>query len=165
LPEYRLDLRALFVEQIQKNQALTVTLPEMTRFLLSLDKAVDTVFAAISQGLRGETFVPKVLAAKITDVAKALMGEKDLPINFTGIRPGEKIHEIMVSEEECFRTVERGEYYVILPVLPELRGDAEASNSLENEYSSKDNNISVEDLRVLLGNANEEIGQFLTANK
>jgi UDP-glucose 4-epimerase len=155
----------LFVEQIQKNQPLTVTLPEMTRFLLSLDRAVDTVFAAIRDGFRGETFVPKVLAAKITDVAKALMGEKDLKINFTGIRPGEKIHEIMVSEEECFRTVERGEYYVILPVLPELREKIEVTNTLENEYSSKDNNISVEDLRELLKNANDEIGQFLTAGK
>jgi UDP-glucose 4-epimerase len=155
----------LFVEQIQKNQALTVTLPEMTRFLLSLDRAVDTVFAAIGDGFRGETFVPKVLAAKIVDVAKALMGDKDLPINFTGIRPGEKIHEIMVSEEECFRTVERGDYYVILPVLPELREKFDVSQALQSEYSSKDNNISVEDLRQLLSNANEEIGQFLTINK
>ncbi len=155
----------LFVEQIRKNQALTVTLPEMTRFLLSLDRAVDTVFAAIRDGFRGETFVPKVLAAKIMDVAKALMGEKELPINFTGIRPGEKIHEIMVSEEECFRTVERGDYYVILPVLPELREKFDVSQALQNEYSSKDNNISVEDLRELLGNANDEIGQFLTASK
>ncbi len=155
----------LFVEQIQKNQPLTVTLPEMTRFLLSLDRAVDTVFAAIRDGFRGETFVPKVLAAKIKDVAKALMGDKDLPIRFTGIRPGEKIHEIMVSEEECFRTVERGEYYVILPVLPELRENIEVTNTLENEYSSKDNNISVENLKELLVNANEEIGQFLTTSK
>jgi len=155
----------LFVEQIQKNQQLTVTLPEMTRFLLSLDRAVDTVFEAIRKGSRGETFVPKVLAAKIVDVAKALMGNKNLPIVFTGIRPGEKIHEIMVSEEECFRTVERGDFYVILPVLPELRGEVEEANSLKNEYSSKDNNISVDELKELLGNANSEIGQFLTANK
>ncbi len=152
----------LFVEQIQKNQTITVTLPEMTRFLLSLDQAVDTVFEAIKKGFRGETFVPKVFAAKITDVAKSLMGEKKLPIVFTGIRPGEKIHEIMVSEEECFRTVERGDYYVILPVLPELREKFEDSQFLANEYSSKDNNISVEDLKILLGKANEEIGQFLT---
>jgi FlaA1/EpsC-like NDP-sugar epimerase len=151
----------LFVEQISKNQSLTVTLPEMTRFLLSLDRAVDTVFAAIKTGFRGETFVPKVLAAKITDVAKALMGEKDLPITFTGIRPGEKIHEIMVSEEECFRTVERGGYYVILPVLPELRSEKDFTQVLESEYSSKDDNISVEELKVLLSEANEEIGQFL----
>ncbi len=151
----------LFVEQIAKNQTLTVTLPEMTRFLLSLDRAVDTVFAAIKTGIRGETFVPRVLAARITDVAKALMGEKDLPISFTGIRPGEKIHEIMVSEEECFRTVERGGYYVILPVLPELRSEKDFTQVLESEYSSKDDNISIEELKVLLSEANKEIGQFL----
>ncbi len=151
----------LFVEQVKNNQPLTITLPEMTRFLLSLDRAVDTVFAAISTGNRGETFVPKVPAAKITDVAKCLMGEKDLEIIYTGIRPGEKIHEIMVSEEECFRTVERGEYYVILPVLPELRGEIEPDGALASEYSSKDKNISIEELRVLFSDASREIARFL----
>lgn len=153
----------LFVEMVKNNQPLTVTLPEMTRFLLSLDRAVDTVFAAIDSGFRGETFVPKVPAAKIVDVAKALMGTKDLPITFTGIRPGEKVHEIMVSEEECFRTVERGEYYVILPVLPELRVEKEFEPALKGEYSSKDDNISIENLRSLLGQASQEISQFLTS--
>lgn len=153
----------LFVEMVRNNQPLTVTLPEMTRFLLSLDRAVDTVFAAIDSGFRGETFVPKVPAAKIVDVAKALMGSKDLPITFTGIRPGEKVHEIMVSEEECFRTVERGEYYVILPVLPELRVEKEFEPALKGEYSSKDDNISIENLRNLLGQASKEISQFLTS--
>jgi FlaA1/EpsC-like NDP-sugar epimerase len=153
----------LFVEQVRKNQPITITLEEMTRFLLSLDRAVDTVFAAISDGRRGETFVPKVPAARITDVARALMGEKNLPFVFTGIRPGEKVHEIMVSEEECFRTVERGEYYVILPVLPELRVEKEITPALETEYSSKDSNISVEELKILLGGANEEIARFIVA--
>lgn len=152
----------LFVEMVKNSQPLTVTLPEMTRFLLSLDRAVDTVFAAIETGYRGETFVPKVPAAKIVDVAKALMGKKDLPIIFTGIRPGEKVHEIMVSEEECFRTVERGEYYVILPVLPELRSRIEFKAVLESEYSSKDDNISIDELKTLLGQANDEIAKFLT---
>lgn len=155
----------LFVELIENNRPITVTLREMTRFLLSLDRAVDTVFAAISTGARGETFVPKVPAANITDVAKALMGDKDLPIEYTGIRPGEKVHEIMVSEEECFRTVERGGYYVILPVLPELREEQDFEPVLDSEYSSKDDNISIEDLRELLGTANDEIKRFLTANK
>jgi UDP-glucose 4-epimerase len=155
----------LFVELIENNRPITVTLREMTRFLLSLDRAVDTVFAAISTGRRGETFVPKVPAANITDVAKALMGDKDLPIEYTGIRPGEKVHEIMVSEEECFRTVERGGYYVILPVLPELREEQDFVPVLDSEYSSKDDNISIEELRELLGTANDEIKRFLTANK
>ena len=154
----------LFVEQIRKNQPITVTLKEMTRFLLSLDKAVDTVFAAIENGKRGETYVPQVAAAKMIDVAKSLMGEKNLPVLFTGIRPGEKVHEIMVSEEECFRTIERGGYYVILPVLPELRDTAEFVPALQVEYSSKDKNISIAELRTLLGQADGEIARFLTAS-
>lgn len=153
----------LFVEQIRQNQPVTVTLKEMTRFLLSLDKAVDTVFAAISDGKRGETFIPQVPAAKITDVAKSLMGEKNLEILYTGIRPGEKVHEIMVSEEECFRTIERGGFYVILPVLPELREEEDFKPVLETEYSSKDDNISIEELKTLLGDASEEIARFITA--
>ncbi len=153
----------LFVEQIKKNQTLTITLEEMTRFLLSLDRAVDTVFAAISTGKAGETFVPLVPAAKITDLAKALMGDKNLPIVYTGIRPGEKIHEIMVSEEECFRTIRRGDYYVILPVLPELRVENDFVPALQGEYSSKDDNISVSELQKLLSGSNEEIAQFLSA--
>jgi UDP-glucose 4-epimerase len=151
----------LFVEQIRQNKSVTITLPEMTRFLLSLDKAVDTVFAVISNGNRGETFVPQVPAAKIVDLATALMGEKDLPMEFTGIRPGEKVHEIMVSEEECFRTVERDGFYVILPVLPELREEKDFMRALETEYSSKDKNVSVDELKALLGNASEEIARFL----
>lgn len=150
----------LFVEQAQNNKPLTVTMPEMTRFLLSLDRAVDTVFAVIDHGRPGETFVPKVPAANITDLAKAVMGDKDLPIVYTGIRPGEKIHEIMVSEEECFRTKELGEYYVIVPVLPELRDGNSFEPTLSKEYSSNDNNVSINDLRELIGSAGAEIKRF-----
>lgn len=151
----------LFVEQIKNLSPITVTMPEMTRFLLSLDRAVDTVFEAIKSEGRGLTFVPKVASAKIVDVATALMGKKKLPILYSGIRPGEKVHEIMVSEEECFRTVERGDYYVILPVLPELREDQGFSPALENEYSSKDNNLDLAGLRELLLQSDDEIKQFL----
>jgi FlaA1/EpsC-like NDP-sugar epimerase len=155
----------LFVEQVQKGQSVTVTLPEMTRFLLSLDTAVDTVFEALTKGKPGQTFVPKVPAANIVDLAKAIMGDKELPITYTGIRPGEKVHEIMVSEEECYRTIEQGDYYVILPVLPELRDGADFVQALENEYSSRDNNISITELRELLASASDEIKFFLAAGK
>ncbi len=151
----------LFIDQIRKKQTLTITLPEMTRFLLSLDRAVDTVFEAVKSTGRGLTFVPKVASARIVDVADALMGEEKLPIEFTGIRPGEKVHEIMVSEEECFRTVEQGEYYVILPVLPELRDGEEVTTPIEREYSSKYDNIAGEHLRQLLMRSGGEIERFL----
>jgi UDP-glucose 4-epimerase len=152
----------LFVEQIKKGGPVTVTLPEMTRFLLSLDRAVDTVFAAAQTGQAGETFIPIVPSAKITDVAMALMEMqgKNVEMKYTGIRPGEKIHEIMVSEEECFRTVERGNYYVILPILPELRGEKEITAALNDEYSSKYDNLEIEPLKKLLKGAAKEIASF-----
>jgi UDP-glucose 4-epimerase len=153
----------LFVEQIKNDKPITITLPEMTRFLLSLDRAVDTVFEAVTSDGRGLTFVPKVASAKIVDVATVLMGDKNLPIIYTGIRPGEKVHEIMVSEEECFRTMESGDYYVIQPVLPDLRDEEAFEPALRTEYSSKDENLSIDKLRELLQGSNREINQFLTA--
>ena len=153
----------LFVEQIQNGREVTVTLPEMTRFLLTLDQAVDTVFAVLRSGNPGETYVPKVPAARITDVAKALMGDKELPIVYTGIRPGEKVHEIMVSEEECFRTVDAGDYFAIRPMLPELRADGGDEPTLASEYSSRDTTLGVDQLKNLLASASDEINRFLTA--
>ena len=73
--------------------------------------------------------MPKVPAARIVDVAEAMIGERDIEIVVTGIRPGEKVHEILVSEEEAYRTIERAGYYVIQPVLPELRLDAARGRS------------------------------------
>jgi len=150
----------LFVEQIRSGGPVTVTLPEMTRFLLSLDRAVDTVFAAVRSGGRGDTYIPRVPAANVVDVARALMDEKEVEVVFTGIRPGEKVHEIMVSEEECFRTVERDGYYVILPVLPELREDVHFTPALTSEYSSMHDNLNVPQLRELLAGSRREIESF-----
>jgi UDP-glucose 4-epimerase len=92
----------LFVGQIRAGGPVTITMPEMTRFLLSLERAVDTVLAAALGGLRGETYIPRVPSATVVDLAKAvmLMEGREVPLEETGIRPGEKVHEIMVSEEE-----------------------------------------------------------------
>jgi UDP-glucose 4-epimerase len=153
----------LFVEQIKAGGPVTITLPEMTRFLLSLDRAVDTVFAAVREGERGDTYVPQVPSAKVTDAAQALMQlqSKKVEMTFTGIRPGEKVHEIMVSEEECFRTSERNGYYVIHSVLPEVRPEeAGFQPALQGEYSSANNNISISQLQELLYNASSEIAAF-----
>ena len=150
----------LFVEQIKNGGPVTITLAEMTRFLLSLNRAVDTVFAAVKEGKRGETYIPQVAAGRVTDIARALMPEvEEVEMVFTGIRPGEKVHEIMVSEEECFRTSERNGYYVIHSILPDLRGDA-FEPVLSGEYSSADNNLDVSALRRLLESADKEIALF-----
>lgn len=140
----------LFLEQIAQGGPVTVTLQEMTRFLLSLDQAVDTVFAAVRTALPGDIYVPKAPASRIVDLAQVLINGADIPIVFTGIRPGEKIHEIMVSEEECYRTVERDGYYVITPMLPELATMSGTEPALTREYSSADITLDEAGLRDLL---------------
>jgi FlaA1/EpsC-like NDP-sugar epimerase len=140
----------LFLDQIAKGGPVTITLKEMTRFLLSLDQAVDTVFAAIQTGKRGDTYIPQAPAAKVTDLADVLINGRDIPITYTGIRPGEKIHEIMVSDEECYRTIERDGYYVIQPMLPELNINVVDPMVLSREYSSADTTLDHDGLRALL---------------
>ncbi|HEY0322891.1 MAG TPA: polysaccharide biosynthesis protein [Pyrinomonadaceae bacterium] len=127
----------LFHEQIRRGGPVTITTPEMTRFLLSLEQAVDTIFAALQGGNPGETYIPRVPSARVTDIAEALIGERPIETKITGIRPGEKVHEILVSEEEAHRTIARGDYYVIAPMLPELVTE-KLESTLEKEYSSND---------------------------
>jgi FlaA1/EpsC-like NDP-sugar epimerase len=132
----------LFIEQIKAGGPVTITTPEMTRFLLTIDQAVDTVFAALRDARPGETYIPNIPAATMMNVAKAMIGSQKVELKQVGIRPGEKIHEILVSEEECHHCVKRGDgYYAILPMLPDLRERAKASepNALSREFSSADN--------------------------
>lgn len=126
----------LFHEQIRRGGPITITTTEMTRFLLSLEQAVDTIFAAVREAERGETYIPRVPSAKVTDIAAVLVGDRPIETKVTGIRPGEKVHEILVSEEEAHRTIERGSHYVIQPMLPELRPAELKAAALGNEYSS-----------------------------
>ena len=141
----------LFLDQIKKGGPVTVTTKEMTRFLLPLEKAVDTVLFAIENAKPGETIVPKVAASKMVDVAKAMIGDRAIKVVITGIRPGEKVHEIMVSDEEAWRTFDRGDYYAIKPMLPELADPKEqGKTALNREYSSKDSLLNVKETKKLL---------------
>ncbi len=128
----------LFHDQIRRGGPVTITTTEMTRFLLSLEQAVDTIFAAVKEAERGETYIPRVPSARVTDIAEALIGDQKIKLAVTGIRPGEKVHEILVSEEEAHRTVERGNYYAIQSMLPELSSPGKAKSPLGKEYSSSD---------------------------
>ena len=139
----------LFHEQIRTGGPVTITTSDMTRFLLSLDHAVDTVFAALRGANPGETYIPRASTARMVDVATALIDGRPIRQVITGIRPGEKLHEILVSEEESYRTVDRGGYYAILPMLPELRNGDQAG-VLDKEYSSADNVMTLEQTAALL---------------
>ncbi|OIO26090.1 hypothetical protein AUJ14_02880 [Candidatus Micrarchaeota archaeon CG1_02_55_22] len=105
-----------FQQLIKDGKPLTITDERMTRFWLTLDEAINLVFLAVSEGKGGETFVRKMPACKITQLAR-VMGEvyanrADYPVKVTGLRPGEKIHEILVSEEEMTRTHEFDDHFV-----------------------------------------------------
>jgi FlaA1/EpsC-like NDP-sugar epimerase len=141
----------LFHEQIRNGGPVTITSPKMTRFLLSLNEAVDTVFAALKGAKPGEIYVPDAPSATVINLAKALIGTRKIPTKVTGIRPGEKMHEIMVSEEEMHHCVKRGAYYAITPMLPELAGNQRIQkNVLQHEFSSADNVLSLEGTVSLL---------------
>lgn len=140
----------LFHEQIARGGPLTITTTDMTRFLLSLDDAVDTVFAAIRHARPGEIFIPRAPAARVADIGTALIGDRPVRQVVIGIRPGEKVHEILVSDEEAYRTVERGRWYAIIPMLPEVCGDTVERGPLSKEYSSGDDVMTLEETAGLL---------------
>jgi UDP-glucose 4-epimerase len=142
----------LFHEQIRNGGPVTITTEDMTRFLLSLDQAVDTIFAALRNARPGETYIPRVPSAKVTDIVDVLIGDRPIKIIITGIRPGEKIHEILVSEEEANRTVDKGAYYAILSILPELKADISGKSTIGKEFSSSDNLMTKEEVKALLIN-------------
>ena len=139
----------LFHHQIEEGGPVTVTVPDMTRFLLTLNQAVDTIFHALGNASAGEIIVPNAPSVTVMNLAKALVEDKEVDIEITGIRPGEKLHEIMVSEEEANTTSAKGNYYAIRPMLPELIVD-DFVPALNKEFSSEDNVLDYKGTRELL---------------
>lgn len=103
--------------QIEKNKPLSITHSEMTRFMLTLSQAIELVFYALKNGKGGEIFVKKAPAAKMVELARAYAelktGKKNYPLKFVGIRAGEKINEILVSQEEMLHAKEEKDHFVI----------------------------------------------------
>jgi FlaA1/EpsC-like NDP-sugar epimerase len=130
----------LFIGQIDAGGPVTVTSPDMTRFLLTLDDAVDLIVTAVKGARSGDTYIPRVPSARVGDIAAVMVEGTGVPVKVTGIRPGEKMHEVLISEEEAHRTVVRGNHFVIQNILPELAvglpGDIPRTTTIE--YSSAD---------------------------
>ena len=107
----------LWNSKIKENKPLPVTHPDMTRFLLTLSQAIDLVFYSLKHGKGGEIFVKKAPGAKMVNLAKAYAelktGKQNYPIEYIGIRAGEKIDEILVSHEEMRHAQERKDHFVI----------------------------------------------------
>ena len=140
----------------RKDGVLPITDESMTRFNISLDGGVDMVLHALTTAWGGEIFVPKIPSYKITDVAHAI--GPDCEHKVIGIRPGEKIHEEMITSSDSFFTYDLGKYYVIIPQNPiwstyDFIQYFDAKKVAEGfQYSSGKNSewVSVEDLRTLI---------------
>lgn len=103
----------LFIQQRENSSILTITDDRMTRFWLSLEQGVRFVIRAIEEMHGGEVFVPKIPSTRITDVAQAIAPQAKIEV--IGIRPGEKLHEVLIHEDEARSTVEMEDMYVIQP--------------------------------------------------
>ncbi|HKK74714.1 MAG TPA: UDP-N-acetylglucosamine 4,6-dehydratase (inverting) [Saprospiraceae bacterium] len=140
----------------RKNGFLPITDPEMTRFNISLDGGVDMVFHALETAWGGELFVPKIPSYKITEVAKAIAPNVEHRV--IGIRPGEKIHEEMITQSDAYNTYDLGKYYTILPTTPnwdlnEFIATFQAKKVPQGfSYNSGDNTewVTAEELRGLI---------------
>lgn len=149
----------LFVDQIRAGKALTITDPNMTRFMMTLGDAVDLVLYAFEHGKNGDLFVQKAPAATIETLAKALtamVGKSDHPINIIGTRHGEKLFEALLSREEMACAEDQGGYYRVLPDLRDLNygkfvelGEEKISHT--DDYNSHNTErLDVASMQVLL---------------
>jgi UDP-N-acetylglucosamine 4,6-dehydratase len=151
-----------FFLKMRKTGVLPITDPRMTRFWITLAQGVEFVLACLDRMSGGEIFVPKIPSMKVVDLARAIAGECETVV--VGIRPGEKLHEVMVPEDDAHHTLEYDDYYAILPTFH----DWDAQEYIQKNggkpcpdgfrYSSDTNEawLTVEELREMIGLAEVE---------
>lgn len=148
----------LFVDQIKRDQPLTVTDPQMTRFLMSLEDSVDLVLHAFEHGKQGDIFIQKAPASTLADLAQALkeLFKKELPVKIIGTRHGEKLYESLVSREEMAKAEDMGRYFRIPADNRDLNynkffieGEQEISN-FDDYTSHNTERLNVEGVKRLL---------------
>ena len=145
-----------FFMERRKTGVLPITDPAMTRFNISLQDGVEMVMWALKNARGGEIFVPKIPSYRIMDIAKAIGPDCAHPI--VGIRPGEKVHEEMITQSDSFNTVDLGRYYAILPSAGEYTpedygkemGGKPVAPGFAYNSGSNDHFLTVEELRQLM---------------
>lgn len=148
----------LFCEQIDNGNPITITNPDMTRFMMTLEDAVDLVLYAFEHGNQGDLFVQKAPAATIDTLAKAIieLKQSDTGINYIGTRHGEKLYEVLVTSEEMVRAEDMGDYFRICADNRDLNYDkyfTEGNKKIEQaqEYDSHNTErLDVEGMKKLL---------------
>lgn len=144
-----------FFLKMRKTGVLPITDPRMTRFWITLDQGVAFVLACLGRMQGGEIFVPKIPSMKVTDLVHALAPESQIKI--IGIRPGEKLHEVMIPEDDARNTLEYDDYFSILPTFHEWSIEDYITKNGGNlcpegfRYSSDNNThwLTTEEMRVL----------------
>ena len=137
----------LFIKQIEQNQPITITNPHMTRFMMSIDEAVDLVIYAFKNGKQGDLFVQKSPAVTIDTLAKAIkeLKESNVPITYIGERHGEKESEVLITKEEFPFAEDLGEYYRVSIDKRNLNYQKNKNDEVEelkhSEYNSNNTKI------------------------
>lgn len=147
----------LFIEQIKAGKPITITDPKMTRFMMSLDEAVELVLYAFKNGNQGDLFVQKSPAATVSVLAKALVElyKSKSPVKEIGIRHGEKMYETLVTKEEMIKAEDQEKYFKISPDGRDLNYDQYFSKgtlkpSIDEYNSNNTNLLNVEEMKNLL---------------
>ena len=148
----------LFITQLKENKPLTITDPNMTRFLMSLEDSVDLVLHAYEHGAQGDIFIQKAPACTVADLVQALkeLFNRDNPIQIVGTRHGEKLYESLVSREEMARAEDMGRYYRIPADSRDLNYNMYVSEGEEkishlDDYTSHNTErLDVEQVKALL---------------
>jgi UDP-N-acetylglucosamine 4,6-dehydratase len=148
----------LFISQLKEGKPLTVTDPNMTRFLMSLEDSVDLVLYAFEHGKQGDIFVQKAPASTVADLAQAIkeLLKKDEPVRIIGTRHGEKLYESLISREEMVKAEDMGGYYRIPADNRDLNyaqyfSEGEEKISHQEDYTSHNTErLNVEQVKTLL---------------
>lgn len=136
-------------KQIQEGvKSLPITDKRMTRFWMTLEHAVDLVIKSLFTSKGGEVFIPKIPSMKIVDLAKALAPH--LPLTVCGIRPGEKLHERLITQDESFMTVEYEDHYVLYSPWSPKQYPSNVPQNFEYRSDTSSNNLTREGLKALL---------------
>lgn len=148
-----------FIEQIKNNKEITITDPNMTRFNITMNQALELVFRALNNGQGGEVFIPKLKAYTVADVRDAVLDllKSNNKTNIISVRPGEKFHETLISNDEIRNTYENTDDYIILDQQIQERYTEKNSNvvksKLKEQYSSDKVDLhTVEELKSILIN-------------
>lgn len=148
----------LFLDQIENNRPITITNPDMTRFMMTLEDAVDLVLYAFEHGEQGDLFVQKAPAATIDTLAKAVLelkNSKSEPV-YIGMRHGEKMYEVLVTQEEMMKAIDLGDFYKIPSDNRNLNYDkfftkgSEELVEVESYHSHNTKRLDIEGMKKLL---------------